>query len=103
MEGEDRTQTGFQSTTCIRMQDLTAESVEKKRIEFKNLLSNGVNVLELDFIDVHRVDSTGIGLLIQAHNSLQQRGGALRITHANPEVIELFQCMRLDTRFQMDV
>ncbi len=86
----------------IEMRDLTASSVESIRLELKKLLSEGIQVLEMDFSHVRMVDSTGIGLLIQTHNSLHHHGGGLKITHADDEVRELFRCMRLDQRFQMD-
>jgi anti-anti-sigma regulatory factor len=46
-------------------------------------------------------DSTGIGLLIAAHNSLRKVGGKLPVIHASPDILELFQTMRIHQHFSV--
>ncbi len=49
--------------------------------------------LLVDLAGVHMVDSTGIGLLIPAHNSMQKVSGRITIIHAYPELLEpLCEC-----------
>jgi anti-anti-sigma factor len=47
------------------------------------------------------VDSSGIGLLISAHNSLKKVGGQLAVIHASADVLELFQTMRMHQHFSV--
>ena len=51
--------------------------------------------------NVHMVDSSGIGLLISAHNSLRKVGGRLAVIHASAEILELFQTMRMHQHFSV--
>ena len=39
--------------------------------------------MSIDFSDVQMVDSTGLGLLISAHNSMRKVGGRLAVIHAS--------------------
>ena len=86
-------------TASIQPGDLTASTVEAVRIQLKALLQQGAKNLLVDLEGAEMVDSTGIGLLIQAHNSLARQGGSLIIAHASADITDLFRSMRLDKRF----
>jgi anti-anti-sigma regulatory factor len=45
------------------------------------------------------VDSSGIGMLLSAHNWLAKAGGRLEVVEASEEVLSLFRAMCLDKRF----
>jgi anti-anti-sigma regulatory factor len=47
------------------------------------------------------VDSTGIGLLISAHNSLKKAGGDLTVIHASKDILDLFRTMRIHQHFSV--
>jgi anti-anti-sigma factor len=47
------------------------------------------------------VDSSGIGLLISAYNSLRKTGGSLVVIHASADILELFQTMRMHQHFSI--
>ena len=79
--------------------DLTAGTVGKVKERFKALIQEGARELTIDLAGVEMVDSMGIGLLIQASNSLTNLGGSLTVIHASGEVLDLFRSMRLDKRF----
>jgi len=81
--------------------DLTAATVEQVRDKLKVLLQGGTTELTIDLAGVQMVDSMGIGLLIQANNSLQKAGGALVVKNASPDLMALFRSMRLDKRFTL--
>jgi len=81
--------------------DLTAGTVEQVRAQLKALLQTGTLELTIDLAGVQMVDSMGIGLLIQAHNSLQKVGGGLTVKNASSELMDLFRSMRLDKRFTL--
>ena len=79
--------------------DLTAGTVDAVRGRLKELLQAGAKNLLVDLAGVRMVDSMGIGLLIQASNSLAKAGGAFRVVNPSEELIELFRSMRLDKWF----
>jgi anti-anti-sigma factor len=83
--------------------DLVAASVPALRERLRELVRDGAAELDLDLANTVMVDSSGIGLLIATHESLQGRGGILRILHASPEIQELFQTMRLGGRITVVV
>jgi len=79
--------------------DLTAGTVDAVRTRLKELLQAGAKDLTVDLGGVQMVDSMGIGLLIQANNSLTKAGGAFRVIHPSEDLTELFRSMRLDKWF----
>ena len=50
------------------------------------MVDEGVRDLVVDLADVNMVDSSGIGLLISAHNSLRKLGGQLALIHASADL-----------------
>lgn len=81
--------------------DIVAASVPELRLKMREAVGGGVRELVLDLINVEMVDSTGIGLLISAHNSLCKLGGTLAVIHASKEILELFQSMRIHQHFSV--
>jgi len=55
----------------------------------------------LDLQGVRAVDSSGIGLLVSAHNSLEKAGGELTVIHASKDILELFHTMRIHQHFSV--
>lgn len=91
-----------EATALLHPGDLTASTVDGVRAKLKALLEGGARQVILDLAGVHMIDSMGIGLLIQAHNSLTRQGGALVVRHASPDLLDLFRSMRLDQRFTLE-
>ena len=79
--------------------DLTASTVEVMRGRIKVMIQEGAREITLDLVGTQIVDSAGLGLMIQAHNSLANQGGTLTIRHPSEELKDLFRTMRLDKRF----
>jgi anti-anti-sigma regulatory factor len=48
------------------------------------------------------VDSVGIGVIIATHNSLDQKGGKLRVINIADDIYGLFSTMRLDRHFSVE-
>jgi anti-anti-sigma factor len=67
----------------------------------RGIVADGVRDLVVDLTDVYMVDSSGIGLLISAYNSLRKVGGRLAVIHASAEILELFQTMRMHQHFSV--
>jgi anti-anti-sigma factor len=79
--------------------DVVAERVPELRSALREAMANGVREMTIDFGAVRMVDSTGLGLLISAHNSISKAGGRLAVIHASKEILELFRSMRIHQHF----
>jgi anti-anti-sigma factor len=82
--------------------DLTSSTVLDVRPKLGALMNSGVRQLVFDFGSTIFVDSSGIGMLLSAHNWLSKAGGHLEVIEASEEVVSLFRAMRLDKRFRID-
>jgi anti-sigma B factor antagonist len=80
---------------------IVAASIPELRSKMRGIVEEGVRELVVDLIDIHMVDSSGIGLLISAYNSLRKVGGHLAVIHASAELLELFQSMRMHQHFSV--
>ena len=80
---------------------IVAASVPDLRSKVRGIIGEGVRELVMDLSDVRMVDSSGIGLLISAHNSLRKLDGKLSVIHASAEILELFQTMRIHQHFSV--
>jgi anti-anti-sigma factor len=91
------------SRTVIRPtgEDVVAAWVPEFRSKMRGEIAEGTRELVLDLANVHMVDSSGIGLLIAAHNSLHKLGGRLAVIHASEEILILFQTMRIHQHFSV--
>jgi anti-anti-sigma factor len=81
--------------------EIVAGSVPDLRLKMRGIIEDGVRELVVDLTDVRMVDSSGIGLLISAHNSLRKVGGHLAVIHASAEILELCQSMRIHQHFSV--
>ena len=81
--------------------NVVAALVPELRTALRGALANGVLEMTIDFSSVEMVDSTGLGLLISAHNSISKAGGRLAVIHASKEILELFRSMRIHQHFSV--
>jgi anti-sigma B factor antagonist len=81
--------------------DIVAATVPELRSTMRGIVEDGVRDLVVDVADVRMVDSSGIGLLISAYNSLRKVGGRMAVIHASAELLELFQSMRMHQHFSV--
>jgi anti-anti-sigma factor len=81
--------------------NVVAALVPELRAALRGALSEGVRDMTLDFSAVEMVDSTGLGLLISAHNSMSKAGGRLAVIHASKEILELFRSIRIHQHFSV--
>jgi anti-anti-sigma factor len=80
------------------MGDLTAVLIPDLQAGLKQMLNNGTRELVFDLSSTTMLDSSGMGLLIAAANSLARCGGKVRVTNVSPEILRLLQSMRLTSR-----
>ncbi len=78
-----------------------AASIPELRSKMRGIVEEGVRELVIDLAEVQMVDSSGIGLLISAYNSLRKVGGRLAVIHASADILELFQTMRMHQHFSV--
>ncbi len=76
--------------------DLVAANAQSAKEELRELVARSAGELVVDLSSVAMIDSKGLGILIAAVNSLEAAGRKLRVTGANPDLVELFKLMRLD-------
>jgi len=81
--------------------DVVAATVPELRSAMKNVVVEGAQDLVVDLANTRMVDSSGLGLFIAAHNSLQKAGGRLSVIHATGEILNLFRTMRMHQRFSV--
>ena len=81
--------------------DIMASMAEDFRKRLLKLVKQGIQDLTIDFSGVEMVDSVGLGVLIAAHNSLEDVGGNLKIKNASSDIYNLIKVMRLDQHFEV--
>jgi anti-anti-sigma factor len=81
--------------------DLVAANLPVLRTKLREMAATGIRQLTLDLAATQMVDSSGIGLLIAAHNSLKKTGGGLTVIHASKDILDLFRTMRIHQHFSV--
>jgi anti-anti-sigma factor len=81
--------------------DLVAARLPGLRSALREAVASGILHMTLDLTGVQAVDSSGIGLLVSAHNSLKKAGGELTVIHASKDILDLFQTMRIHQHFSV--
>jgi anti-anti-sigma factor len=94
------THTGAQATIILGGK-LTASEVPNLKSEMKRLIGAGATLMTLDCTRLLIMDSTGIGCLVAAHNSLDQVDGKLFMTQVSSDMYDLLCSMRLDRRVKI--
>lgn len=82
--------------------DLTAATVTGFRQRLREIVADGAGELVFDLSAVAMVDSSGVGLLIAAWNTMTQRGGAFRVVGASADLLGMFRAIRLDAHFPIE-
>ncbi len=80
---------------------LVAANVPNLKNVIRRLIEVGMIFIEVDCTHLESLDSTGIGLLIAAHNSLERIDGRLTIVQTSTDVYDLLCSMRLDRRVKI--
>jgi anti-anti-sigma factor len=83
--------------------DLTAIVARDLQAGLKQLLQTGMRELVVDLGNTKMIDSSGMGLLIAASNSLKPSGGHIHVTNVCPDIFRLLQSMRLTARLNVGV
>jgi anti-anti-sigma factor len=81
--------------------DVVAALLPELRSVLRGALAGGIRELVMDLAHTRMVDSSGLGLLIAAHNSMRKAGGRLSVVNASPEVFDLLRSMRMHQHFSI--
>ncbi len=82
--------------------DVVASMANEFRAELNTQIQEAPNELVIDLAGVEMVDSVGIGIIIATHNSLDQKGGKLKVINIAEDIYGLFSTMRLDRHFSVE-
>lgn len=86
----------------VKMQgDLTALVVPGIGHELKEMVAQGARELVFDLTNTSMLDSSGIGLLIAAANTVAPKAGSVKVNNASSEIFRLLQSMRLVARLNV--
>lgn len=87
--------------TIVAKGDIVASNAEAIRSELLDLIHSGMTTLVFDTARVSLIDSTGLGVLIAAHNQLKSSKGHLRLVNVGSEVMRMLHLMNLHRDFDM--
>jgi anti-anti-sigma factor len=83
----------------IELQEkLTAADVPELQAVLRQAIEDGVRQITFDMSATTMLDSSGIGLLIAANNSLAAMQGQIQLVQVSPDIFKLLQSMRLTVR-----
>jgi len=82
-------------------ENIVAATLPELRSKMREMLGDGVRELVVDLSEIRMVDSSGIGLLMSAHNSLRKVGGQFALVNASEDLLALFQTMRMHQHFSV--
>ena len=81
--------------------DITAAGALELRSTLKTLINGGVMYITFDLSRVRMIDSSGIGVLVAAQNSLSRLQGKVALINVSPDLMQLFRSFRLDRHFDI--
>jgi anti-sigma B factor antagonist len=71
--------------------EITVEESTFMREELIHYIEDGYKTFHVDMRNVHRIDSSGLGLLVSIHNRVQPKGGEVVITGLTGSLKEWFE------------
>jgi len=81
--------------------DLTAVLVPDLQTALKSHLEQGIDEMVFDLGKTAMLDSSGIGLLIAACNSLARQKGHMQVLNVSEDIFRVLQSMRLVNRLHV--
>ena len=80
---------------------LTYQNCEEVEATFKDYLEQQKTEIIIDFSKISFLDSEGLELLLQMHNELKLRGGALKLVHLDALCIDILKATQLINVFRI--
>ena len=85
----------------LRGRLVAGNEVSEFRSLVQTLVSEGRARVILDLAETHRIDSSGLGVLIEAYNMAKSGGGALKLLNLTECSAQLLVLTRLSTVFEV--
>jgi len=87
--------------TVLRMEGkiMGGPDAEAFQKTIKDLIAEDRKKVILDMSKVSWVNSTGLGILISGHTTLQNNGGSMRLLGVNKRIDQIFMVTKLHTIF----
>lgn len=82
--------------------DVVASMADDFKTDLLSVINDSSGEVVIDLDGVEMVDSVGIGVIIAAHNTLNQAGRKLKVINVTKDVYGLFTTMRLNRRFTVE-
>lgn len=82
--------------------DVVASMAEAFKDDLLSAINSSEGIIVIDLEGVEMVDSVGIGVIIAAHNTLNQADRKLKVINVKKDVYGLFTTMRLNRRFTVE-
>jgi stage II sporulation protein AA (anti-sigma F factor antagonist) len=80
---------------------LTYQNCEEVETTFNDYLDQQKNEILVDFSKISFLDSAGLELLLDMHNELKQRGGALKLVHLDALCLDILKATKLINVFRI--
>ena len=86
--------------TVVRLEgELDAYTAPRLVACFDDLLARGANDIVVDLGRVSFIDSTGLGVLVNAYNAGLERDGTVELVASDPRVVRVLAMTSLDQLF----
>ncbi len=98
----EKNETGNPEITSILVPgNLILTTAKSLKEELVGHVSGGVKQFEIDMGKVKIIDSSGIGVLIMAMNSLSPEDGKIRLSNVSCDILKMLAVMNLDKHFNI--
>jgi anti-sigma B factor antagonist len=77
------------------------DPADEVRSQAQQLLQSGQKNIAVNLGEVTQMDSSGLGVLLRAHNAFKQAGGKIKVYAVPKRVMQLFKMVRMDTVFDI--
>jgi anti-sigma B factor antagonist len=89
------------SVVMLEGRILLGEESQSLREKLKSLIAEGKKNIVLNMSQVEYIDSTGLGILVAAHESAKTQGATLKLSNLGARFNELLQLTKLVTVFEV--
>lgn len=80
---------------------LTLDQAEEFREKMLDAVTNSGGLVTLDLCQLDFLDSAGVAVIVQCHQTLRERGGRLTVLTNHDGIERVFRVLRLDEHFDV--
>ena len=94
-------ETNGNQSLVVLQGNLTSSQVPEIQALLKQELEKWISELKFDLTKTAILDSSGIGLLVAACNTILRKSGSISVVNVSGDIFQLMQSMRLVTRLNV--